>query len=189
MQQERAVDKYTRLIEAGAEVIHKQGFHQTLLADVAKEADVPQGSIYYYFKTKEQIAEAIISKRVKNLRELTKKWDALPNPKKRLNALIQVWVDDREVDSRYGCPIGSLCYELAKNRNQLCNMSADLLRVLVEWSEFQFRELGKTPGQAKDLAVHLICALQGVSLMANSFGDAEIILREAKQLKRWLKDL
>lgn len=189
LQQERAVDKYTRLIEAGAKVIHKQGFHRTLLADVAKEADVPQGSIYYYFKTKDEIAEAIISERVKKLQELTKKWDACPNPKKRLNALIQVWVDDREIDSQYGCPIGSLCYELAKNRDQLCDMSADLLRVLIDWCEAQFRELNKSKRQAKDLAIHLMCALQGVSLLANSFGDAGIILREAKQLKRWVKDL
>lgn len=189
MQQKRAVDKYTRLLDAGAKVIHEQGFHRTLLADVAKEADVPQGSIYYYFKTKDEIAEAIISERLNNLRELTKKWDAFPTPQKRLNALIQLWVDDREIDSQYGCPVGSLCYELAKNRGQLCDMSADLLGILVEWCETQFRELNKTTRQSKDLAIHLMCALQGVSLLANTFGDAEIILREAKQLKRWLKDL
>ena len=189
MQQERAVDKHTRLIKAGAKVIHEQGFHRTLLADVAKEADVPQGSIYYYFKSKDEIAEAIISDRIKMLRELTNKWDAYPNPKKRLKALIQVWIDDREIDSQYGCPVGSLCYELAKNRGQLSDMSAGLLQLLVEWCEFQFRELKKTARQAKDLAIHLMCALQGVSLLANTFGDAEIIVREGNQLKLWIKDL
>lgn len=187
--QERAIDKYTRLVEAGAKVIHEQGFQNTLLADVAREAEIPQGSIYYYFKTKDDIAEAIISHRIKDLLDLTKKWDAYPNPKKRLNALIQVWVEDREVDSSYGCPIGSLCYELAKNRGQLCDKSAEQLQVLIKWSELQFKELTKSPRQASDLALHLMCALQGVSLIANAFGDAQMILRETKHLKSWLKNL
>ena len=189
MHQERAIDKYSRLLKAGAKVIHEQGFHRTLLADIAREAEVPQGSIYYYFKTKDDIAEAIINERISSLGKLTKKLDAYTNPKKRLYALIKVWVDDREIDSRYGCPIGSLCNELAKNRGLLCDTSAEQLRVLVDWCELQFRELNKPVRQARDFAVHLICALQGVSLLANAFGDAEVILREANQLKRWVKDL
>ncbi|MEJ2140902.1 MAG: TetR/AcrR family transcriptional regulator [Gammaproteobacteria bacterium] len=189
MQQKRAIDKQSSLIKAGAKVIHEQGFHRTLLSDIAREAQVPQGSIYYYFKTKDDIAVAIISERVNRLNKLLKKWDTYINPKKRLYSLIQVWVEDREIDSRYGCPIGSLCYELAKNRGQLSDMSAEQLRILVAWCEYQFRELNKPVRKAKDLAVHLMCALQGVSLLANTFEDAELILREADLLKRWVKDL
>jgi AcrR family transcriptional regulator len=187
--QERAIDKHTRLVEAGTKLIHECGFQRTLLADIAKEAGVPQGSLYYYFKTKEDVVSAILRRRMSGLRMLIKKWDELPDPKKRLNALIQLWVDDRDIDSRYGCPIGSLCYELAKNRGQLSDMAAEPLRVLIEWCEVQFRELGKSKRQANDLAVHLMCSLQGVSLLANAFGDAQVILREAKQLKCWLKEL
>ncbi|MGD9000825.1 MAG: helix-turn-helix domain-containing protein [Granulosicoccaceae bacterium] len=189
MQQERAIDKHDRLVEAGARVIHERGFQRTLLADIAREAEVPQGSIYYYFKTKDELAAAILSTRMTSLQTLIRQWEELPNPKKRLDALIQVWVDDREVDSRHGCPIGSLCYELAKNRGQLSEMAAEPLRVLVKWCEHQFRELGKSSRQASDLAIHLMSALQGVSLIANAFSDAQVILREARQLKRWVKDL
>lgn len=189
MQQQRAIDKHTCLVEAGAKVIHEQGFQRTLLADIAKEAEVPQGSLYYYFKTKEDVAAAIISTRMTRLNTLIKQWEELPNPKQRLNALIQVWVDDKDVDSRYGCPIGSLCYELAKDRGKLSEMAAEPLRLLVEWCELQFRELNKSARQAGDLAIHLICVLQGASLLANAFGDARVILRETNQLKHWVKEL
>jgi hypothetical protein len=37
--------------------------------------------------------------------------------------------------------------------------------------------------------MHLLCALQGVSLLANAFGDPQVIVREANQLKRWLREL
>lgn len=189
MKQERSMDKYTRLLDAGAKVIHEQGFHKTLLTDIAREAEVPLGSIYYYFKTKDDLAEAVIDKRVKILQELTEKFDTYSDPKKRLSALIQVWVDDSEIDSRYGCPIGSLCYELAKNRGQLSDKSAEMLKVLVEWCGLQFREMKKSVQKANELAFHLMCALQGASLLANSIGDEKIILNEAKHLNHWLNNL
>jgi AcrR family transcriptional regulator len=170
-------------------VIHEHGFQRTLLADIAREAEVPQGSIYYYFKTKEELAAAILSTRMQMLRTLIKKWDELPDPKQRLNALIQVWVDDREIDSRHGCPVGGLCYELAKNRGRLSDMAAEPLRVLVKWCETQIMELGRPKRQASDMAIHLMSALQGVSLLANAFADAQVILREARQLKGWVKGL
>ena len=49
-------DKRTRLIEAADKLVQLQGFSQTTLADIAKKADVPLGNVYYYFKTKEEIA-------------------------------------------------------------------------------------------------------------------------------------
>ena len=54
----RKTDKRVRLIEAAKVLIHQQGFHLTTLADIAQEADVPLGNVYYYFKTKEAIGEA-----------------------------------------------------------------------------------------------------------------------------------
>lgn len=189
MLQQRSIDKFNCLVEAGAKVIHEQGFQRTLLSDIAKEADVPQGSLYYYFKTKEDIATAILDMRLSKLQTLIIKWEKLSSPKKRLNALIQVWVDDRNIDAQYGCPIGGLCYELARNRDQLSELVAEPLRVLVMWCEAQFRELNKSTRQASDLSSHLLCALQGVSLMANAFNDSRVITREADHLKQWLKDI
>ena len=189
MQQERAVDKHSRLVEAGTRVVYERGFQRTLLADIAKEAQVPQGSIYYYFKTKDEIVTAILDARMTGLHDFIKQWNQLADPRQRLKALIQVWVDDREVDSRYGCPVGSLCYELAKKHDRLSELAAEPLRLLVKWCEEQFRELGKTSRQAGDLAIHLMSALQGVSLLANAFGDPQVILSEARQLNRWLKEL
>ena len=55
-----AEDKRTRLVLAGRELLHEQGFQRTTLADVAGRAGVPLGNVYYYFKTKDSLCEAII---------------------------------------------------------------------------------------------------------------------------------
>ena len=53
----------TRLIEAAVRLAHQHGFGNTRLADIAKAAKVPPGNLYYYFKTKEEIGEAIVERR------------------------------------------------------------------------------------------------------------------------------
>src|SRR5258708_20700110 len=49
-----------RLIEAASNLAHRRGFGNTRLADIANEAKVPPGNLYYYFKPKEEISEAIV---------------------------------------------------------------------------------------------------------------------------------
>ena len=58
----RKTDKRIRLIEAAMILIHQQSFNLTTLADIAHKADVPLGNVYYYFKKKEDIGEAVIEK-------------------------------------------------------------------------------------------------------------------------------
>ena len=113
--------------------------------------------------------------------------DPLPDPRRRLEALIGIWVDDRDIDARYGCPIGSLCYELAKGRGPLSDEAAQPFRTLLAWCEKQFRLMGKSKKRAAVLAVHLVAALQGISLIANALGEPDVILEEAKFLSDWLR--
>ena len=55
-----ATDKRTRLIETAAKLTHEHGFNRTSLADIAEESGVPLGNVYYYFKTKEALGEALV---------------------------------------------------------------------------------------------------------------------------------
>jgi len=185
--QERARAKRDRLVAAADRVVHRQGYAGTTLADIAREAEQPVGSLYYYFRTKEAVVEAIVAERLRDLESRIARWERRPDPRARLRQLIQVWVDDREIDARYGCPVGSLCYELGKSGAQSTNRAADPLRRILEWSETQFRALGEPPARARDRAAHLLAALQGISLLANAFRDPNMILREARELQRWLE--
>jgi AcrR family transcriptional regulator len=183
-----AADPRERLTLAAAKLIHRQGFARTTLAEIAAAAKVALGSVYYYFRTKDEIAAAIVARRVADIDALLRKKGALPDPRARLAALVQVWVDDRDIDARYGCPIGSLCYELAKGRGPLSKHTAAPIRTLLDWCETQFRALGHQQ-DAPTLALHLVAALQGISLVANSLGEPAAIAREAGHLQAWIKAL
>jgi TetR/AcrR family fatty acid metabolism transcriptional regulator len=47
--------KYDRILEAAVKVFARQGFHQSTVAQIAKEARVADGTIYLYFKNKDDI--------------------------------------------------------------------------------------------------------------------------------------
>lgn len=185
----QTLSKRERLTAAAAVLVHQKGFANTTLADIADMADVPLGGVYYYFKTKDELAKAISDSRLNDINTILEQFDQLPDPYARLRALINVWVDDREVDALYGCPVGSLCYELAKGRGHLSSSAARLFTTLLGWSEKQFRQAGFTKKHAHIQALHLISSLQGISLIANALGDPDSILTETKFLTDWLKAL
>ncbi len=184
-----ALNKRERLTDAAAGLIHRQGFAHTTLADIADASNVALGSVYYYFKTKDDVAKAILNLRQVEISHALEKIDQLPDPRKRLEALVGIWVSDRDIDARYGCPIGSLCYELAKGRGPLSSEASSPFRTLLAWSEKQFRLLGKSKQKAAAFALHMVSSLQGISLIANALGDPDTILSEAKFLSDWLRNV
>jgi TetR/AcrR family fatty acid metabolism transcriptional regulator len=51
----RNTDKYRQILDAAIKVFARQGFHQSTVAKVAKAAGVADGTIYLYFKSKDDI--------------------------------------------------------------------------------------------------------------------------------------
>lgn len=184
----RKTDKRVRLIEAAKILIHQQGFNLTTLADIAQEADVPLGNVYYYFKTKEAIGEAVIEKRSAEIAEFLARLDEINEPRAKLSALLQLTSEELELTARFGCPIGGLCQELGKQGGSLADQAAKLLHDLLSWSETQFRSLGQGDKSA-DLALNLISAIQGMYLLTHTFKDPKMGTRQAKTIQEWLDKL
>ncbi len=183
----RGSGKRERLAAAAAEVLHTQGVDRTTLADIAKAAEVPVGNVYYYFKTKDQLVEAAIDAHARTLDDLIAALDELPAPEDRLKALLNGWVEQRELTARYGCPTGTLASELDKRDDGLDRSIAAVMRVLLDWAERQFARMGRA--DARELAVALIAAYQGISLLTNTFRDPDLMTTEARRLERWIDSL
>ncbi|MEV5569170.1 TetR/AcrR family transcriptional regulator [Spirillospora sp. NPDC052269] len=184
----RGADKRRRLTAAAADVVHRQGAERTTIADIAKAADVPVGNVYYYFKTKDDLVEAALSEHAGHLAAITAELDALPDPLDRLKALVDGWVGQRDIAARYGCPTGTLATELGKREDGgLGEEAGRVIRLLLTWVERQFRELGLD--DPDDLALTLVGAYQGMSLLSNALHDPDIMTRQGARLTRWLDDL
>ncbi len=105
----RIADNRTRLLEAAEKTTYRYGFGNTAIADIAKEARIPLGNVYYYFKTKDEIGDAIVELRVSRFRKLLQEFDKADSPEERLCAFVDIKVKNREELARNGCPVGTLC--------------------------------------------------------------------------------
>jgi AcrR family transcriptional regulator len=179
-------DNRSRLLHAAEKVTYQYGFGPAAIADIAKEARVPLGNVYYYFKTKDQIGGAIIDLRVARFRKLLLELDQAPSPKERLCAFVQIKIKNREGLARNGCPVGTLCSELQKHGGTAAKKSRVLLAEALAWMEVQFKALGKG-AESRAFAVHLLSATQGVSLLAHTFHNPSMIKMEAARLKDWIR--
>jgi len=51
----RGREKYQKILESAVRVFARKGFHQARISDIAKEAGVADGTIYLYFRNKDEI--------------------------------------------------------------------------------------------------------------------------------------
>jgi TetR/AcrR family transcriptional regulator, transcriptional repressor for nem operon len=180
-------DKRQRLVEGARLVLHQQGVEKTTLADIAQAADVPVGNVYYYFKTKDELVHAAIDAQAQDIETALASLDRHRSPKARLKAFLKLLTAQREIAARYGCPHGTLCSELDKRDDGLGQAGTKLMQLWIDWAERQFRAMGRR--DARDLAVALIAAYQGIMLLTNTFRQPELIVREARRLDRWIDSL
>jgi AcrR family transcriptional regulator len=176
--------KRERLVQSARALLHEQGAQRTTIAEVAERANVPPGNVYYYFKTKDELVGAVLDSYAAEAARLIKTLERRHTPQTRLKALVRNWDEMRDIVARHGCPMGSLCSELDKSASGLGRNGAEVLSLIIDWAEGQFRQIGRH--DARDLALALFSGIQGAALLANTFRDPEILRGQTRQLERWI---
>lgn len=179
--------KRERLVASAADLIHRQGAERTTLAQVATDADVPAGNLYYYFKTREDLVGAVIDARLEEVRALLTSLNAKSTPKARLKGLARRWADGSDMLVLNGCPVGTLAAELNKYDGDLDRHAATIFIAIIDWAREQFSQLGHK--DARDLAVALFAAIEGASLLANTLRDPNLIRTQIRRVERWIDSL
>jgi TetR/AcrR family transcriptional repressor of nem operon len=182
------LDKRTRLVETAMKLAYQRGFREASLAEIAAAAHVPVGNVYYYFKTKEELGEAVVERRLAQFREVLEEWDRLSSPKERLFAFVDNIRSNKDQLVLGGCPLGGLCLELHKEGGALARKSAALYTEPMAWLEKQFRGAGHGE-HSRELAVHVFSAFQGMAAVAYGANNPDVVVTEAKRLKNWIAAL
>ena len=90
--------------------------------------------------------------------------------------------------AEYGCAVGTFYSELHKAGCSVATSATEIFAQHLAWIESQFRALGKGK-DSNGLAVHLLSAMQGVSILAHAFHDSGLVTTETKRLKSWIQSL
>ncbi|MCP4757308.1 MAG: TetR family transcriptional regulator [Proteobacteria bacterium] len=108
-------DTKGRILYEGAKIVHLMGYHKTGIQEILRAADIPKGSFYFYFKSKEDFGLQLISYYIEKIlaRGETfleqKEFSPIQRLRNHFNWLI--YQSERQ-EFKGGCPIGNLSQEL-----------------------------------------------------------------------------
>src|SRR5258708_36064441 len=129
------IDKRSRLVSAAVGLAYQNGFEATSLADIAREAEVPLGNVFYYFKTKDDIGDAIVELRLAQLSAQRQRWNEAGSPKDRLCACVQRVFENKDCLAQHGCAVVTFCSELHKGGGSVATISTELFAQHLAWVE------------------------------------------------------
>lgn len=86
---EKKQDKKTLVLDAAKEMFAKKGYHSTTIAEIANSAGVAEGTIYTYFKNKEDLLFSIIRTQFAQLKKVFPDIFHLEGPLRQLRRLIR----------------------------------------------------------------------------------------------------
>jgi TetR/AcrR family transcriptional regulator, transcriptional repressor for nem operon len=184
-------DKSTRdhIVEAADQLFYQNGFEHTSFSDIADAVKISRGNFYYYFKTKDDILEAVIDARLAKTRAMLAQWERDGRtPAERIRSFIHILITNRADIKQYGCPVGTLNAELAKLDHGSRPEAAALFMLFRNWLCKQFALLGRKR-DADALAMHALAMSQGVATLANTFQDDKFIRREVEQMDDWVASI
>jgi len=172
-----------KILQHGARLVYKKGFNHTGIGEILKAANVPKGSFYHYFHSKEDFglklldhmamwaaavgASALSDKSVTPLERLINFFNAYETNFERMHF-------------QGGCPVGNLCLEMSdqselfrekleKTLEQMRHGIANVLEEAVEAKEVS------SDLSVKSMAHFIISAWQGTLLQTKVMKSKESI--------------
>jgi TetR/AcrR family transcriptional regulator, transcriptional repressor for nem operon len=175
------------IVEAADQLFYRRGFEHTSFADLSDAVQISRGNFYHHFKTKDEVLDAVIAKRLADRQTMLGKWEIEgDSPEARIESFIRILNVNRAKIKRHGCPVGTLCTELAKLGHPSEPHANELFTLFRTWLARQFALLGRK-ADADELALHLLARSQGAAVLANAFRDDDFIDREVALMCEWMK--
>ena len=122
-----------RLITVGVELMRKRGFGATGLQEILDAAEVPKGSFYHYFRSKEEFASAVIERYAAVEGEHCRAvfGNTRKSPLKRLRRYFEDLIETAGQSAPIqGCLMGALSLEVA---NVSALLQSSLSRNFSQW--------------------------------------------------------
>ena len=181
--------KRERLVAAGIACFHEGGYTRTSIAQVAARAGVPAGNVFYYFRTKDDLARAVVEEWCRLLAFYLTPLDALTDPWTRLDAFLDQGAKLAAMYVAQGCPLAGLTRDLRQESPALGTEAPRIYAVQSDWIARQFKLAGWPEPEALAHARTMMAGYHGAIQLAYAQGDATRLTDETTNLKAWLNEL
>ena len=175
----KRISNREKILTAGLQVVHEQGFGGASVRDIVAAAGVPQGSFSNNFVSKEAFGLEILDLYFADLRQMVKATleDKTISPLQRLQNYIEENKKSVLVnDGRSGCMLGNFSAETTGRSEAIRHRLVECFDELVMALETCLNEAvkaGELPPSLKchEVANFVISSLQGAILLAKTYHD------------------
>jgi TetR/AcrR family transcriptional repressor of lmrAB and yxaGH operons len=178
-----------RLVAATAELLQRQGFHATGLAEIVAESGAPRGSLYFYFPGgKEELACTALA-------EAGAVWRArleaviarAPDLPAAVRDVCDVLADElRSSKFSLGCPLATVALEAAHASEAVRRTCAGHYQGWEQSIATRLEAAGVASAQAAELATFALAAIEGALLLAKVRRDTQAVVQTGETLARLL---
>lgn len=174
-----------QLLAAAANRFWQFGYGSTSLADIAGDADVPLGNVYYYFRSKQDIAGGVadifVAETQTMLSEIS---DAEPDPRRRVLALIRRLSESNRSRVERGCPIALAVRDFRSGAPDASRRAAEAFDLLIGFIGRELQRTGARPSTALAKAREIIVEWQGGISLAHALGDATVLAESFRRAEQ-----
>ncbi len=177
-----------QIVEAADDLFYRQGFEHTSCAGIARVVNISRGNFYHHFKTKDHMLDAVINDRLHGTKRMLADWGGGSDAEAAHQELPRILLTNWSMIKGYGCPVGTLCTELAKSNHASKADANKVFTLFRSWLSSQFSQLGHSR-DADALAMHVLSWGQGVATLGHAFGDYRCVKQEVDKMCDWLDAL
>jgi TetR/AcrR family transcriptional repressor of lmrAB and yxaGH operons len=178
------------MLDATAELLHRQGYAATGLNQIIADSGAPKGSLYFHFPGgKEELVSRAIERASEPLTELLERvLAAAPTPEDAIDGVV-AYFGGQLATSAYakGCPVATVALEQAATSNPLHTVCSS---TYARWQQLVAARLataGFAPARAAELASFALSAIEGALMLCRAHRSLDPLARTAAELRRHLQ--
>lgn len=165
-------DTKTKILDLAETLTQQRGFSGFSYLDIAEHIGIKTASIHYHFKSKDDLAVALVERTHEMHMQAFHDLDTnINSPEERLAALIEYFKDYARNEKF--CLCGMMAAELYSVSPKVTMLLNNAFAHFENWLVKQFKERGHV--NAKASALTFLCALEGALLIARLREDPDII--------------
>ncbi len=156
-------DKKTEIIRTAAELFHQRGYYAVGLNEILEKAEIPKGSFYHYFKSKDDLLAQVTTMHLQDRLETFMECE--PDIA-GLRSFFKYYFGQAENDNFiYGCPVGNLMLEVASSNEEVRNIILTGVNGMQEAiGNILCHSLDMTREEAIQLSLFILSNFQGAML-------------------------
>ena len=171
-----------RLIECAAELFWKNGYSATGISEILKQTDLPKGSFYFYFKSKDDLAAAVTEYYQKILLEQFQSISQ-ENDWESFTEEIFDYLSGRTSGQTFtGCPYAVIGMETALSKPAVASVFMDGLKNFEQIFQEVLLYSGLPQDHAELLSRRMLSIYQGELLLGRISGDISYLKKARKNM-------